>query len=64
MADESLDVSGASTVCLGLQGLGLEREHSELNEKRSLLRSSTAEGQRGKAAWGWGRTHVGGDELG
>lgn len=57
VADESLDVSRASTVCMGLQGLGLEREHSELNETRILFRSSTAEGQRGKAAWGRGRTH-------
>ena len=57
VVDESLDVSRASTVCLGLQRLGLEREHAELNETRTLLRSSTAEGQHGKAAGGRGRTH-------
>ena len=32
VADDSLDVSRASTVCRGLQGMGLDREHSELDD--------------------------------
>ena len=40
VADESLDVSRASTVCQGLQGLGLEREQmlaEELEQVEKLL---------------------------
>ena len=40
VADESLDVSRASTVCRGLQGLGLEREQilaEELEQVENLL---------------------------
>ena len=58
VADESLDVSRASTVCRGLQGLGLDRKHSELDETSgSLFLDSTAEDQCGQAAWGRGRMH-------
>ena len=49
VADESLDVSRASTVCRGLQGLGLDREQmlaDELEQAENLfpnaLCSSTA----------------------
>ena len=50
VADESLDVSRASTVCRGLQGLGLDRKHSELDETERMFRNSTAGDQCGQAA--------------
>ena len=45
VADESLDVSRASTVCRGLQGLGLEREQilaEELEQAENLLTAVAA----------------------
>ena len=50
VADESLDVSRASTVCMGLQGLGLDRKHSELDETERMFRNSTAGDQCRQAA--------------
>ena len=45
VVDESLDVSRASTVCRGLQGLGLEREQilaEELEQVENLLPSAVS----------------------
>ena len=45
VADESLDVSRASTVCRGLQGLGLDREQmlaDELEQAEDLLPAISA----------------------
>ena len=45
VADESLDVSRSSTVCRGLQGLGLEREQilaEELEQAENLLTAVSA----------------------
>lgn len=52
VADASLDNSRASTVCRGLQGLGLDKKHSEpLDETQSLLDHC------GQAARGQGCMH-------
>ena len=54
VADESLDVSRASTVCRGLQGLGLNREQmlaDELEQAENLLPAIAASAATNDLQW-------------